>query len=595
MPDADPLQQLIDDGRPREALALAQQMAEEGRADAPLLHRAGLCAAAQGDAGLAERFWRQALAAGPEQAATHFNLGVMLGHSGRHGEAFQHYARAAALDPGNAAAHANLALLYEQRGDPLAAEASHRTALSLDPQSLPIRFNLANWLAASPRTEQRLEARELYLDILRRDSRHFGAWNNLGTLLFETGFLSAAQTAYTAAITHHPQEGGAHLNLANLLLHRNELDTAREQFLRALDLGADSADVHRGLASCHARLGDEAQAAYHRALGYGARPLLTIPHRGANPAVPLLILASAEEGNIPWRFLIDPSHFHTTILATEYIDAEALLPPHDLLFNAIGDADRCAPALQRAARLVARSPAPCINRPEQVLLTGRATHAARLQALAGLKLPRVSLLPKSQPAAFIQSLAAAGLALPVLLRSPGYHGGQFFVRVDTLQEVEQALAQLPGNALLALEILDARGADGLFRKFRMMSIDGRLHPIHLALARHWKVHYFSSEMAQAAPYRAEEAAFLDDPAGFLGPTVMDTLARLQAAIGLDYFGMDFGLDAAGQVLLFEANATMVLQPPTDDPLWDYRRPAMESALEATRTMLRERARKRAGA
>ncbi|MDE2343904.1 MAG: tetratricopeptide repeat protein [Betaproteobacteria bacterium] len=595
MPVADPLQQLIDDGRPREALALAQQMAEAGQADAPLLHRAGLCAAAQGDDLLAERFWRQALATGPEQAATHFNLGVVLGHSGRHEDAFHHYARAAALDPGNAGAHANLALLHERRGDPRAAEESHRTALQLDPQSLPIRFNLANWLAASPRPEQRLEAREHYLAILRHDSRHFGAWNNLGTLLFETGFLSAAQTAYTAAITHHPQEAGAHLNLANLLLHRNELEAARERFLRALDLGADSADVHRGLASCHARLGDEAQAAYHRALGYGARPQLTIPHRGAGPAVPLLILASAEEGNIPWRFLIDPSHFHTTILATEYMDAEAPLPPHDLLFNAIGDADRCAPALQRAACLVARSRAPCINRPEQVLLTGRATHAARLHGVAGLKLPRVALFGKSQPATFAQSLETAGFVLPVLLRSPGYHGGQFFLRAETSQDLAQALTGLPGNALLALEFLDAQGADGLFRKFRMMSIDGRLHPIHLALARHWKVHYFSSEMAQAATYRAEEAAFLDDPAGFLGPAVMDTLAQLQAAIGLDYFGMDFGLDAAGQVLLFEANATMVLQPPTDDPIWDYRRPAMESALEAARTMLRERTRRNAGA
>ncbi|MBU6504873.1 MAG: tetratricopeptide repeat protein, partial [Betaproteobacteria bacterium] len=502
---------------------------------------------------------------------------------------------AAALDPGNAAAHANLALLYEQRGDSAGAEASHRAALQHDPHSLPIRFNLANWLAASPRPEHQQEARGIYLDILGSHPQHFGAWNNLGTLLFETGYLSAAQTAYTAAITHHPQEAGAHLNLANLLLHKNELEAARERFRHALDLGADGAEVHRGLASCHARLGDEEGAAVHRALGYGARPLLTIPHRGPGQAVPLLILASAEEGNIPWRFLIDRSHFHTTILATEYTDPEAPLPPHALIFNAIGDADRCAPALERAGRLVLRSGRPCINPPQRVLHTGRAAHAGRLQRLAGLKLARMVLLEKSEAAAFARTLEAAGFGLPVLLRSPGYHGGQFFVRAETPQDVEQALATLPGNALLALEFLDAQGADGLFRKFRMMSIDGRLYPIHLALARQWKVHYFSSDMAQATAYRAEEAAFLDDPAGFLGAAVMDALARLQEAIGLDYFGMDFGLDGSGQVLLFEANATMVLQPPTDDPLWDYRRPALEQALEATRAMLCERARTNDGA
>ncbi|MDE1989726.1 MAG: tetratricopeptide repeat protein [Betaproteobacteria bacterium] len=559
-------------------------------ADSQLLHEAGLRAAACGDMAEAERCWRQALALGPEQAATHFNLGVLMGQSGRNDEAFHHYARAAALDPGNAAAHANLALLYEQRGNSAAAEASHRAALQHDPLSLPIRFNLANWLTASPRPEHHQEARRIYLDILGSHPQHFGAWNNLGTLLFETGYLSAAQTAYTAAITHHPQEAGAHLNLANLLLHKNELDAARERFRHALDLGADGADVHRGLASCHARLGDEEGAAVHRALGYGARPQLTIPHRGPGPAVPLLILASAEEGNIPWRFLIDRSHFHTTILATEYTDPEAPLPPHALIFNAIGDADRCAPALARAERLAFRSSRPCINPPQRVLQTGRTAHAGRLQRLDGLKLARMALLEKSETASFARTLEADGFGLPVLLRSPGYHGGQFFVRAETPGDVEQALAKLPGNALLALEFLDAQGADGLFRKFRMMSIDGRLHPIHLALARQWKVHYFSSDMAQATAYRAEEAAFLDDPAGFLGPLVMDTLARMQEAIGLDYFGMDFGLDASGQVLLFEANATMVLQPPTDDPLWDYRRPALEQALDAARAMLRERAR-----
>ncbi|MDE2132583.1 MAG: tetratricopeptide repeat protein, partial [Betaproteobacteria bacterium] len=470
-------------------------------ADTQLLHEAGLRAAARGDRAEAEQCWRQALALGPEQAATHFNLGVLMGQSGRSDEAFHHYARAAALDPGNAAAHANLALLYEQRGDSVGAEASHRAALQHNPHSLPIRFNLANWLAASPRPEHQQEARGIYLDILGSHPQHFGAWNNLGTLLFETGYLTAAQTAYTAAITHHPQEAGAHLNLANLLLHKNELEAARERFRHALDLGADGADVHRGLASCHARLGDEEGAAVHRALGYGARPLLTIPHRGPGQAVPLLILASAEEGNIPWRFLIDRSHFHTTILATEYTDPDAPLPPHALIFNAIGDADRCAPALERAGHLVLRSGRPCINPPQRVLHTGRAAHAGRLQRLTGLKLARMALLEKSEAAAFARTLEAAGFGLPALLRSPGYHGGQFFVRAETPQEVEQALATLPGNALLALEFLDAQGADGLFRKFRMMSIDGRLYPIHLALARQWKVHYFSSDMAQATAYR----------------------------------------------------------------------------------------------
>jgi hypothetical protein len=52
--------------------------------------------------------------------------------------------------------------------------------------------------------------------------------------------------------------------------------------------------------------------------------------------------------------------------------------------------------------------------------------------------------------------------------------------------------------------------------------------------------------------------------------------------------MDFALDGDGRVLLFEANATMVINPPEPDPMWDYRRPAIDRALAAARALLTQR-------
>lgn len=66
---------------------------------------------------------------------------------------------------------------------------------------------------------------------------------------------------------------------------------------------------------------------------------------------------------------------------------------------------------------------------------------------------------------------------------------------------------------------------------------------------------------------------------------MQALANLAAVLGLEYAGADFALSSEGSLLLFEANATMVVFPPGPEPLWDYRRAAIDAALQAARRML----------
>ena len=52
--------------------------------------------------------------------------------------------------------------------------------------------------------------------------------------------------------------------------------------------------------------------------------------------------------------------------------------------------------------------------------------------------------------------------------------------------------------------------------------------------------------------------------------------------------IDFALAPDGAVLLFEANATMALVPPAPAEIWDYRRAAIDTALQAARRMLESR-------
>ena len=121
-----------------------------------------------------------------------------------------------------------------------------------------------------------------------------------------------------------------------------------------------------------------------------------------------------------------------------------------------------------------------------------------------------------------------------------------------------------------------------------MMIDGVIYPLHLAISRNWKVHYFTSDMAEEPGHRNEEARFLKDMPSVLGDKAMAALERMGGALGLDYAGVDFAINADGELLLFEANATMVIAPLSEDERWAYRRDAISKMLDAVAAMIMAR-------
>jgi hypothetical protein len=434
------------------------------------------------------------------------------------------------------------------------------------------------------------EAKAAYLAALGRDATDFEALNGLATLLFETGYSTAARTAYAEAVRLYPDNPVGQVNLANLLLAAGEPAAARAHYERALVLAPDLADAHRGLAYALDELGEPAAAEAHRRCAHEGRAVIVQPRRAAGEGAPLLLLVSAAGGAIPTRHLIDEARFQTTVLVADYFDVEAPLPPHALIFNAIGDADLCASALEAAERIIAGSAAPVINRPNAVLATGREAVARRFAGSANIETPRIARLPRAALAGpgGVDAVLELGFGFPLLLRSPGFHTGRHFARVEAPGALAAVAATLPGAELLVIQPLDACGPDGLYRKFRAMMVDGALYPLHLATSADWKVHFFTADMAGDAARRAADAAFLADMAGVIGPRAMRALGEIRDALGLDYGGVDFAVGPDGRLLLFEANPTMVVNPPDADPLWDYRRAPVERVLEAARQLIRRR-------
>src|ERR1700733_12445712 len=416
------------------------------------------------------------------------------------------------------------------------------------------------------RQEQDEAAKQAYIEVLRQDPRNFSALNELATLAWSGGYRSAARTAYTQAVAHHPDNVVARVNLGNLLREEQDVAGARAQYEAALALDPELHEAHQGMAWVLGELGLDA-ADDHRRRGFTGRAMVTQPYCGTGHGVPIVLLVSARGGNIPTRLWIDDRRFTIHAIYADYYDPQQPLPPHALIMNAIGDADLCALRLGRPEALAARSTAPVINRPARVRGAGRADHARRMSALPDVVAPRIETRSLASLEAGPEGLSDSGLKFPLLLRSPGFHTGRHFVRVEGREALAGALATLAGEELLAIEDLDARGPDGMARKYRVMFIDGVLYPMHLAMSADWKVHYFTGAMATNVACRQEERRFLEDMPGALGGRAMAALAEIAATLGLEYAGVDFALARDGSVLLFEANATMAVFPPDPDPIW----------------------------
>ena len=110
-------------------------------------------------------------------------------------------------------------------------------------------------------------------------------------------------------------------------------------------------------------LGDRAGARHHFQKGFRDHTISTLPYRGTKPPVALLATGFVGRRKYPDRFV--PGRLHLSDIRDRHglSRPSVPLPPHQLIFNAIGDADLCEPALEAAARLIARTTAPVINDP----------------------------------------------------------------------------------------------------------------------------------------------------------------------------------------------------------------------------------------
>jgi tetratricopeptide (TPR) repeat protein len=521
-----------------------------------------------------------AVAQSPDDAGAQMALAAAWRGLGEVRHAVDAFALAAGLAPDLVAAHVGLSLALADAGEAEPAKFSALRAVSLDP-------NLCDgWVAlgtALRGLHDPKAAADAFEHALQLDPNRVVAHLDRGLALIELEKPREAAAHLHRVLELDPTSARAHANLSSLYYLAGRKEQAKSHAQRALAIDPDLMSAHQNLAALLAeeQLPDEARA--HRDRAYVERNLVI--STAAHPLQSVLILSTTESGNTPDRYLIPPASFSRLLWFVEYASERQMadLPAYDVAFNAIGDEDLAGPTAANAARFAALCPTRLLNPPGKIARTRRDLAAELFSGVASVKTPRTVRVEATQIAGGIRAAAEqAGLCEPFLVRPIGSHGGKGLVLVGA-EAPDEPLT--PASAYYLTQFENFRSPDGLYRKYRAIFVGGRTLPYHLAVAASWLIHYEHAGMERHPERLAEEMRYLDDPAGAIGADAWNAVQGIGAAMDLDYAGADFTLLPDGRVLLFEANATMLVHPEAPHGPLAHKNPAIERILEAFRDML----------
>jgi glutathione synthase/RimK-type ligase-like ATP-grasp enzyme len=285
--------------------------------------------------------------------------------------------------------------------------------------------------------------------------------------------------------------------------------------------------------------------------------------------------------NTPVDLLFDPRRVTIHRWYVEPAAPRPALPPHDAVFVAAGESQAAAPALRLLAEFLPRHGKPVLNDPARIAQLGRIAFAELFAGARGCRVVATTRLTR-------QAYAAHGFPTPHIVRPVDSHGGHGLERVDDDAGRAAYLAAVDAAELYLQPFVDYRSNDGLYRKYRIIFVDGVPYAFHLAISPRWMVHYYNAAMTEHQWMRDEEQAFLARmEAVFEGP-LREALDEAAQLLGLDYVGIDCAIDRDGKLLIFEADNALLVHLLDDRALFPYKFDYVPRIYAALDTMVRRR-------
>lgn len=316
-----------------------------------------------------------------------------------------------------------------------------------------------------------------------------------------------------------------------------------------------------------------------------------------SPALRLLAIMGPGDlmANTPLPFLFENGDISLTmlyLLPGEPMPAQ--LPDHDVVFIAISETSQTHGLLKQLAQAVHAWPKPVLAQPEGILRTSRENAYELLKNAPGVYVPPTAQASRQALEVFCSGRSAlsdvlAGGTFPLIIRPLDSHAGHGLEKVDDVQALSRYLAASDETEFFIASFVDYSGPDGLYRKYRVVLIDGVPFAGHMGVSSHWMIHYLNAGMVESAEKRAEEEAFMRDFDVSFAQRHLLGLRSVYERFGLEYLVMDCAETTEGALFVFEADVGAVVHSMDPPDMFPYKVPAMQKVFDAFRAMLQRTA------
>src|SRR5258708_285692 len=386
--------------------------------------------------------------------------------------------------------------------------------------------------------------------------------------------------------------------LTTMAFGGTDLRPLRDELLAKVAGGTADAGEGLDLSLITQLLGDKQMGMAIQAEVLAFHQLFRSPCAAEKPKLRVLALAAAIDmgGNTPIEFLLEESGIELlTLYVVAGVGLPASLPDHDVAIVIASDSEECREALRIIDSAMPHWPRPILNAPRFVCNLDRDKLHRLLCGIEELDIPattgvmRAQLLDVAQSDLALADIAAE-LQFPLIVRPRGSHAGVGLAKLDDRAAISRYLAERPEQEFFVSRFVDYANEDGLFRKYRIVFVEGRAFACHMAIADRWDIWYLNAGMSNSAAKRLEEETFMHTFDIGFGRRHQSPLAGMAERVGLDYFTIDCAENQRGELLIFEADNTAVVHNMDSPELFPYKPPQMRKIFDAFAAMLCRRAR-----